>query len=306
VDPVTFVDAAIETVLPSAEAKGIRIDQVLDPKAGSVSGDPSRLQQVVWNLLSNAIKFTAKGGKVQVVLQRVNSHVEISVADTGVGIEPDFIPRIFERFSQADGSMTRTFGGLGLGLAIVKHLVELHGGTVVARSAGPGRGSTFTIQLPISLMRQDAAGEPRVHPRVATGTSVMTLVDLSGVKVLMVDDEPDGRELVKRVLSECGADVATAASARDALSLLEVEWPHVLVTDIGMPQVDGYELLRCIRALQRSTGRHLPAVALTAFARSEDRIRALHAGFLLHLSKPVEPSELIATVASAAGRAGTA
>jgi PAS domain S-box-containing protein len=300
VDPATVVEAAIETVGPSAEAKGIAISRVLDPNAGLLSGDPGRLQQMVWNLLSNAIKFTAKGGKVQVVLHRVNSHIEISVADTGAGIDPEFLPRIFERFSQADGSSTRTFGGLGLGLAIVKHLVELHGGSIVARSAGLGRGATFTLQLPLSVVQHDTKG--RVHPRsVPTGAMGMKMADLSGVKVLMVDDEPDGRELVKRVLSECGAAVATAASASEALSRLEADWPDVLLTDIGMPHVDGYELLRHVRALQR--GRYLPAVALTAFARSEDRIRALNAGFALHLSKPVEPSELIATVASVAKRA---
>ena len=303
VDPATVVEAAIETVAPSAEAKGISISRVLDPEAGTISGDPGRLQQMVWNLLSNAIKFTAKGGKVQVVLQRVNSHIEISVADTGAGIDAEFLPRIFERFSQADGSSTRTYGGLGLGLAIVKHLVELHGGSIAARSAGLGRGSTFTLQLPLSVVQLDAKG--RVHPRSMPHAPMgMRTLDLSGVKVLMVDDEPDGRELVKRVLSECGAVVETAASAQEALSYLESDWPHVIVTDIGMPQMDGYELLRNVRALQRASGRYLPAVALTAFARSEDRIRALNAGFALHLSKPVEPSELIATVASVAKRVG--
>ena len=303
VDPMAVVHAAIETVVPSADAKGIRIERVLDPKAGAIAGDPSRLQQVLWNLLSNAVKFTPKGGKIQVVLQRVNSHVEVSVADTGAGIEPDFLPRIFDRFSQADGSSTRSVGGLGLGLAIVKHLVELHGGTIVARSAGAGRGATFTIQLPLSLAAHDPADETRVHPR-SGGAIGLTLADLSGVKVLAVDDEPDGRDLVERVLAECGAKVVTAASARDALSLIESDWPDVLVTDIGMPHVDGFELLRRVRALQRERGRHFPAVALTAFARSEDRIRALHAGFVMHLAKPVEPSELIATIASVAGRAG--
>ena len=304
VQPASFVEAAVETVRPAAEAKEVRLETMLDPSAGPVSGDPGRLQQIVWNLLSNAIKFTPKGGRVQVVLERVNSHLEISVADTGAGIDPSFLERVFDRFSQADGSTTRQFGGLGLGLAIVKHLVELHGGTVRARSDGAGKGSTFTVLLPLAVVRRDAEA-PRQHPQASVaGTPTFKPMDLSGVKVLVVDDQTDARELVARVLSECQAEVITAAGAEEALVLLERERPDVLVTDIGMPDVDGFELLRRVRALGEARGGKTPAIALTAFARSEDRTRALHQGFRVHVSKPVEPAELIATVASVAGRTG--
>jgi signal transduction histidine kinase/ActR/RegA family two-component response regulator len=302
--PATFVEAAVETVRPAAEAKGVRLERVLDPLAGPVSGDPSRLQQVVWNLLSNAIKFTPRGGRVQVVLERVNSHLEISVADTGAGIEPDFLERVFDRFSQADGSTTRQFGGLGLGLAIVKNLVELHGGTVRARSEGAGKGSTFTVLLPLAVVRRDG-DVSRTHPQASgPGSGSFKPMDLAGVKVLVVDDQTDARELVARVLSACQAEVLTASGAEEALILLERERPDVLVTDIGMPDIDGFELLRRVRALGEARGGKTPAIALTAFARSEDRTRALHQGFRVHVSKPVEPAELIATVASVVGRTG--
>ncbi len=304
VQPMSFVEAAIETVRPAAEAKDIRIEKILDPQAGPVSGDPNRLQQVVWNLLSNAIKFTPKEGKVQVLLERVNSHIEISVADTGMGIEPRFIDHVFERFRQQDSSTTRRYGGLGLGLSIVKNLVELHGGTVRAQSAGAGQGATFSVLLPVAVL-QRAEPRSRVHPKSAVPpTPELRTIDLTGVTVLVVDDQPDARELVARVLQDCNARVLTAGSAEDALALVERERPHVLVSDIGMPDVDGYELLRRVRALGEARGGKLPAIALTAFARSEDRTRALRAGFLVHVSKPVEPSELIASVASVAGRVG--
>ena len=302
VDPVKFIHAAIETVRPAAEAKGIRIEEMLDPGAGPVSGDPGRLQQVIWNLLSNAIKFTPKDGKVQVLLERVNSHIEISVADTGAGIEPQFIDHVFERFRQQDASTTRSYGGLGLGLSIVKHLVELHGGSVRAHSAGKDRGATFCVHLPLAVV-QRSPGIERLHPRSATAAPVdFRMVDLEGVKVLVVDDQPDARELVGRVLSDCHATVFLADGAAEALALVERERPDVMVSDIGMPELDGYELLKRVRALGAERGGRVPAIALTAFARSEDRTRALRAGFLVHVSKPVEPSELIATVASVAGR----
>lgn len=301
VEPVTFIEAAIETVRPAANAKGIRIEQLLDPTAGPISGDTGRLQQVVWNLLTNAIKFTSKGGKVQVLLERVNSHIEISVADTGIGISPEFIAYVFERFRQADSSTTRQYGGLGIGLSIVKHLVELHGGSVFARSAGAGCGATFTVQLPVAVIHRRADTAERQHPKTARlGTVDQKPADLSGLKVLVVDDEPDARALIRHVLSACGAEVFTAGNAADALMLLENERLHLLVSDIGMPVVDGYELLKRVRALGRERGGRIPAIALTAFARSEDRTRALHAGFLIHLSKPVEPIELVATVATIA------
>lgn len=304
VEPVSAVEAAIETVRPAADAKGIRIEKVLDPGAAPVSADPSRLQQVVWNLLTNAIKFTPKNGKVQLLLQRVNSHIEISVADTGVGIKPEFLAHVFERFRQGDPSTTRKFGGLGLGLAIVKNLVELHGGTVRADSAGEGRGATFTVCLPLKVVHRSSFDEPRLHPRTPHSLPLNFTADLTGIKVLVVDDEPDARRLIKRVLDDCGAEVATAASAESALQLFHHDPPNILVCDIGMPDIDGYELLRRVRSLEQGIGAQTPAIALTAFARSEDRIRALRAGFRVHISKPVEPSELIATVANVIGRTG--
>jgi signal transduction histidine kinase/CheY-like chemotaxis protein len=304
-DPISFIVAALETVRPAANAKGIRLETMLDPAAGPVSGDPNRLQQVIWNLLSNAIKFTPKEGKVQVLLERVNSHIEISIADTGVGIKPEFLTQVFERFRQADGSATRRYGGLGLGLAIVKHLVELHGGTVGVKSAGEGSGASFSVNLPLTAVYRNTHDEARSHSKSPKAIPAeFTAIDLRGVKVLVVDDEADARELLKRVLAECEAEVFTAASAAEAVQLLESERPQVLVSDIGMPDVDGFELLRRVRALGPASGGMTPAIALTAFARSEDRTRALRAGFLVHISKPVEPSELIATVASVVGRSG--
>ena len=304
VQPAQFVEAAIETMRPASEAKGIRLVRLIDPMAGPISGDPSRLQQVVWNLLNNAIKFTPREGKVQVVLARVNSHIEISVADTGVGIEKDFLDHVFDRFRQADSSSTRRFGGLGLGLAIVRHLVELHGGMVRAESAGAGKGSTFVILLPLAIVHR-SPGEPRLHPTAAAPVAhEFQAMDLAGIKVLVVDDQPDARELVARVLTECKAEVITASGALEAIALVESARPDVLVSDIGMPDIDGFELIKRVRALGEKRGGRVPAIALTAFARSEDRTRALQAGFQVHVSKPVEPEELIATVASVAGRTG--
>jgi signal transduction histidine kinase/CheY-like chemotaxis protein len=306
-EPARFVEAAIETVAPAADAKGIRIEKLLDPLAGPVSGDPGRLQQVIWNLLSNAIKFTPKEGKVQVILQRVNSHIEISVADTGIGIAREFIPHVFDRFRQADASSTRTFGGLGLGLSIVKHLVELHGGTVRVKSPGEDRGTTFLVHLPLMVVHRSESTAERLHPKAPKAAPLeFERTDLSGITVLVVDDEPDARDLLRRVLSDCDAEVITAASAAEALTLVSERRPHVLVSDIGMPGTDGYELLRRVRLLGTARGGKIPAIALTAFARSEDRTRALRAGFLVHVSKPVEPSELVATVASVVGRSGVA
>ncbi len=304
VDPVRIIEAAMETVRPAADAKGIRLQKLLDPCAGPVSGDPNRLQQVVWNLLSNAIKFTGRDGKVQIALERINSHIEIRVADTGMGIERAFLPHVFERFRQADASSTRQFSGLGLGLSIVKHLVELHGGTVSASSPGQGKGATFLVHLPLTIIHESRQGEDRVHPKAErTAAFDFARADLSGLRILVVDDEPDARELMRRVLVECRAEVLVAGTADAALEFIQQERPDVLVSDIGMPDVDGYELLRRVRALGHARGGRLPAIALTAFARSEDRTRALRAGFLVHVSKPVEASELIATVASVSGRA---
>jgi PAS domain S-box-containing protein len=300
--PVSFIEAALETVRPAAEAKGIRLEQFLDPAAGPISGDPSRLQQIVWNLLSNAIKFTPREGKVQILLERVNSHVEISVADTGVGIRPELIPHLFERFRQGDASTTRQYGGLGLGLSIVKSLVELHGGNVWVRSKGEGHGTTVTVHLPLTVVQRDEDGE-RVHPRSPGASSGPAgAAELAGLTVLIVDDQADARDLVRRVLEDCGAEVLTADGADTALALVAARRPDVLVSDIGMPGADGFELLRRVRALGADRGGRIPAIALTALARSQDRTRALRAGLLVHVSKPVDPSELVATVASVSGR----
>ena len=304
VAPISVVEAAMETVRPAANGKGVRLESRLDENAGTISGDPGRLQQVVWNLLSNAIKFTPKDGTVLVTLARTDSFVRISVADTGSGIKAEFLPYVFERFRQGDASTTRNYGGLGLGLAIVKQLVELHGGTVHAESDGEGKGATFSVQLPISMFRE-ASG---TRAQSSTNSSLRATyefrpVNLSGIRVLIVDDVADARELMKRMLVECGADVLTAASAEEGLSVIQAASPDVLVSDVGMPNVDGFELVRRVRALGDARGGGVPAIALTAFARTEDRIRALRAGFQVHLAKPVEPSELIATVASVAGGA---
>jgi len=307
IEPTSFIMAAIETVMPAAELKGVRLETQLDPHAGDISGDAGRLQQVVWNVLSNAIKFTPKGGKIRVNSARVQSQVEITISDSGIGIKRDFLPHIFERFRQADASTTRSYGGLGLGLAIVKNLVELHGGTITAHSDGENEGSTFRIILPLAAVRMlptgSALSTPMEPPRSVLYSHDSTT--LTGLKVLVVDDEPDARHLVQRVLEDCDAKVITASSAREALGLMKTEHPDVLVSDIGMPLVDGYELLRNIRAHEAKHGGRVPAVALTAFARSEDRTKALLAGYLVHIAKPVEPNELVATVASVAGRTGT-
>jgi signal transduction histidine kinase/ActR/RegA family two-component response regulator len=302
IKPISFIEAAIETVLPAAQAKGIRIEKILDPHCGPVSGDPNRMQQVIWNLLSNAVKFTPKGGKVQVVLERVNSHLEISVADTGAGINPQFLPYVFDRFRQADASTTRRYGGLGLGLAIVRQLVELHGGTVKVKSPGEGHGATFIVNLPVAVAHVEA-GEARIHPQAASSPPDEVLpTSLAGLRVLVVDDEPDARTLLKRLLEGWDAEVLSAASAAEALAMIESSRPDVLVSDIGMPDVDGYEFLKRVRALGEARGGTIPAIALTASARSEDRTRTLMAGYQVHVAKPVEPGELIATVASVAGR----
>jgi PAS domain S-box-containing protein len=301
--PITFIEAAIATVRPAANGKEIQLESILDPLAGPIRGDPNRLQQVIWNLLSNAIKFTPKGGKVQVLLQRVNSHLEVIVSDNGSGISPDFLPFVFDRFRQADPSTTRRYGGLGLGLAIVKQLVDLHGGQVLVKSPGEGLGTAFTVVLPLASIRAHPGEAERPDPTMhAAAAKFPRSADLRGVKVLVVDDEPDSRHLIKQVLEERNAEILTSSSAALAIPLLRETKPDVIISDIGMPDLDGYEFLR----LLRSQGDKTPAIALTAFARSEDRIRALMVGYQVHLSKPVEPSELIATVASVIGRAGEA
>jgi PAS domain S-box-containing protein len=303
VDLQDVVRAAVESVRHSADAKDIRLHVVLDPLTGPVRGDPNRLQQCFWNLLSNAIKFTPKGGKVSVALEPVNSHVEVCIIDSGQGIKPEFLPHVFERFRQADGSTTRSHGGLGLGLSIVKHLVELHGGMIRAKSPGEGQGATFCIELPLMVVHPPAHGGGREHPR---GTPLRSDISdhalLEGITVLVVDDEPDARELLKRVLEDGQARVLLAASAQEGLEILRRERPDMLVSDIGMPGEDGYQLIRRVRALPPDEGGRTPAAALTAFARAEDRTRALRAGYQIHVAKPVEPAELSAVVASLALR----
>jgi CheY-like chemotaxis protein/anti-sigma regulatory factor (Ser/Thr protein kinase) len=265
------------------------------------------LQQVVWNLLSNAIKFTPRGGRVQVRLERVNSHVEITVADTGRGIAPEFLPHVFDRFRQADQTTTRTHGGLGLGLAIVRQLVELHGGSVRVESEGEGRGTSFSVSLPLLPLRQEAASDaPRAHPSARSEAEFACPPELDGLRVLVVDDEPDTRELLAAVLTSCGAQVIQAATAAEAFEHVERTRPDVLITDIGMPEEDGYSLLARIRSLPPERGGGMPAAALTAYARAEDRARALRSGFQMHVPKPVEPAELITIVANLAGRMGGA
>jgi PAS domain S-box-containing protein len=286
---------AFETVRQDAEAKTIRLLQHLDRDVGTVAGDPARLQQVIWNLLSNAVKFTPSGGQIDVILRRRGDNAEIIVSDSGAGIRRDVLPHIFDRFHQADRSITRRFGGLGLGLSIVKQLTELHGGFVAVDSPGEGRGATFTIALPASSVPAAAAG------RAGPLREEYQPVSLESLRVLIVEDEPDTREFLKRLLESQGAAVIVAGSAQDALSALTSEAPDILISDIGLPDVDGYQLIRQVR---NEIGRHagtIPAIALTAYARVEDRARALRAGYQAHLAKPVEPGELLMTIASFAG-----
>jgi len=307
--PGSFIDAAIETVRPAADAKGIRIERRYPEGVAipSVAGDPGRLQQVVWNLLSNAIKFTPRDGLVTIELGYHDGQVAITIRDTGSGIAPEFITHVFERFRQGDASMTRSHGGLGLGLSIVKHLIEQHGGTVRAESAGPGQGASFTLELPAALssiprpvrgadtgadLRTDL-GIPSPGPQPAPEPVVR---DMRGMSVLVVDDDRDARELIARILSDCHASVRLASSAQDAMEQLRASPPDLLISDLGMPDVNGLEFLARVRALPRDAGGLVPAIALTAFARSEDRLRALEAGFSAHVSKPVEQSELMTAI----------
>jgi PAS domain S-box-containing protein len=291
------IQAAVDTVKQTAEARDIRINTLLDSTIGLVRGDPNRLQQALWNLLTNAVKFTPAGGRIQVVLERVNSHVEISVEDTGIGIRPDFLPYIFERFRQADASTTRRFGGLGLGLSIVKNLVEMHGGNVRVKSRGENMGTTFIVSLPLPHVRPAAEVLPRTADKPATALDTAELPRLDGARILIVDDEADGRTLLVCLLTDRGASCADAAGARDALLKLKEERFDMLLSDVGMPDMDGYDLVREVRRLDQGRITPLPAVAITAYARPEDRQRSLIAGYHAHLSKPIEARELIATVA---------
>jgi PAS domain S-box-containing protein len=304
VDLIPIVNAAIDSIRPAADAKSIRMQTMLDPAAGPISGDADRLQQIVWNLLTNAVKFTPKGGKIQVKVHRIESHVEIVVTDSGVGISKDFLPYVFDRFRQADGSTTRTQGGLGLGLSIVHQLVDLHGGSVSVHSDGEGKGAIFTISLPfvgVIGSQKDSTETNAVQSDEII--SLDGLPSLHGLKVLVVDDEADTRELIREVLKECQAEVILSRSAAEALEALEQHKPDILISDLGMPDEDGYSLITKIRALPAERGGHIPAAALTAYARAEDRMRVLRSGFQFHLPKPVDSAELVTVIASLAGRA---
>jgi PAS domain S-box-containing protein len=302
-DPNTFIDAAVEAVRPAADAKGVHLQKIIDSAAISVAGDPVRLEQVVWNLLSNAIKFTPKNGRVQVRLERVDSHVEVIVSDTGQGIPPEFLPHVFDRFRQADQKASRLHGGMGLGLAIVRHLVELHGGTVEAMSEGEGTGATFTVMLPITPLYHVDETLGRVHPAAKDLLPPAECTDrLDNLKILVVDDERDTRELLREGLEYCGAQVTLAASAAEALETMRKEPPDILISDIGMPIEDGYELIKQVRNLGRENGGRVPAIALTAYTRVEDRMHALRAGYHMHVPKPVELAELVAVAASVVRR----
>ena len=303
IQPVDLADVlknAVETVMPAADAKQIRIQTMVDPQAGPISGDAERLQQVVWNLVSNAVKFTPKHGIVQVRLERINSHVEIVVSDTGIGIAPDFIPHMFERFRQEDSGTTRAHGGIGLGLAIVRHLVELHGGTINATSGGKDTGSTFRVRLPLMIIHSEPAPERRAP--AAARAQHGDLPRLEGLRVFAVDDDADARNLIAEALQPAGATVTTADSVAQALEMLPAARPDVLLADIGMSDSDGFELIRRVRQSDYTHVRELPAAALTAYARAEDRVKTLQAGFQMHLAKPVDPAELIVAVAALAKR----
>jgi PAS domain S-box-containing protein len=303
VDLRTVIEAALDSVRPAAVAKDIRVQTVLDPRAGPITGDPDRLQQVVWNLLMNAVKFTPRGGRVQVHLQRVNSHVEIVVSDTGLGMSADVLPFIFDRFRQGDSSSTRVHTGLGLGLALVKHLVELHGGDVTAQSPGQGKGATFIVTLPLTIAEISAGPAPREHPTAASLELPTLVTRLDGVRVLVVDDDRDALDLASAILSQAGAVVKTCSSASEALQAFPQWRPDVLVSDIEMPGEDGYALIRKIRARESERTGKTPAVALTAYGRVQDRMLALTAGFNMHVPKPVDPGELTTIIASLAARA---
>jgi signal transduction histidine kinase len=293
---------AINVVRPAADAKGIRITYDGKPGRDFISGDAARLQQIAWNLLSNAVKFTPEGGSVRVWLERSDSHIKVSVNDSGKGIAADFLPHVFDRFRQADSTTTRNYGGLGLGLAIVRHLVELHGGTVSAESPGDGLGATFSTTFPLLAVSTDAHLAEAACCDARESRATNGRLKLEGLRVLVVDDEPDTRQVISAVIRKSGAEVRTCASVPEALETLKRWKPDILMSDIGMPDEDGYSLIQKVRSLSVESGGLIPAAALTAYARDEDRERALAAGFQMHVAKPIGSRELIATVAGLAGR----
>jgi len=301
VDMASVIDAAMEVIRPAAEAKGVRLESSLERTATGVAGDPDRLQQVMTNLLSNSLKFTPNGGRIQIELHRQNSHAEVVVKDTGIGIEPELLPFIFERFRQGDTSTARKHGGLGLGLAIARHLVELHGGVISARSDGMGMGAEFNLQIPVPQVAEESAMRAGDAAQVAA-SGAASLPSLKGLRIMVVDDEADAREVCSAVLTQAGAQVAAVGSSVEAMALLARWRPDVMVSDIGMPGEDGYTLIRKVRALGPGNGGEIPAIALTAFARTHDRLKVLSAGYQMHVPKPVEPMELATVVASLAKR----
>jgi signal transduction histidine kinase/ActR/RegA family two-component response regulator len=303
---ISVIQAAVDSVHPAFEAKGVQLEMVWDAASVRIVGDENRLQQVFWNLLSNAMKFTPKGGRVQITVKRIESQARIIVSDTGEGITPEFLPQVFEPFRQADGSITKGHGGLGLGLAIVRRLVEMHGGAISVMSGGRGQGATFTVSIPIVPVRQTALAAPIDSTTIATSekTAINTgLPNLTGIRVLAVDDEGDTRAMIRGVLEQFGANVLTAGSAEEALEVFPGWKPDVLLFDIGMPQEDGNMLIQKVRQLEAKEGRNTPAIALTAYARVEDRMRALAAGYQMFIPKPVEAGELVVTIANLIGEA---
>jgi signal transduction histidine kinase len=303
VDLASIVDAAIDVVRPAAEAKSIRLQTVIDTGVSTISGDPDRLQQVLWNLLSNAVTYSGPGARIYIRLRRIDSHVELSVADTGLGITSDFLPFVFDRFRQADNSATRRHGGLGLGLSITRHLVEMHGGTIGVASEGEGKGSTFTVCLPLSAVQHDAQPVADLRRLPAPGESApVDLLRLDGLRVMVVDDEADARDLLSTVLRGSGAQVTAARSVSEALECANATRPDLLISDIEMADEDGYSLIRKFRSSPIPEFRSVPAIALTAYAGPGDRMRALEAGFQMHMAKPVQPAELVLVVANLAKR----
>jgi PAS domain S-box-containing protein len=302
VELAQIIESVVDGVRPAADARNIHLQTTLDSLTSPISGDPDRLQQIIWNLLINAIKFTPKGGRVQLRFERIESHVEIIISDTGQGISPELLPHIFDRFRQFDSSSTRRHSGLGLGLSIVRQLVELHGGTVEAESAGEGEGTTFKVILPMISVHRKLSDVRWTRPLIGSNPLTDRQPSLKGLRVLVVDDEPDAHELIRVVLTERDAEVVVAGSAVEALAEMERQRFDVLVSDIGMPGMDGYALIEKVRQLPDERGGRIPAVALTAYAGVEDRMRALSAGYQIHIPKPVEPAELTTVVANLAER----
>jgi len=297
---VKVIESALDVIRPAANAKNIHLQPLLDPAAGPIAGDPDRLQQILWNLLSNAVKFTPKNGRVQVLLQRINSHIELVISDNGIGIPHEFLPHVFERFRQRDEGTARQYGGLGLGLAIVHHLVELHGGTVRVASDGEGKGSSFIVRLPVMITPSLNLEPDREHPTAGGSLQSVKSPPVGGLRILVLEDETDARDVIATILGKAHAEVKTVSNAPAALKLLD-EWsPDVLLSDVGLPQMDGYAFIRAVRARPAKEGGRVPAAALTAYARPEDRLRILSAGFQMHVPKPIQPAELLTVVATLA------